>query len=177
MRSLLKDNRPVKLALWAAIITVAIALDQYTKYLAVTLLKPIGTYPLWEGVFHFTYVENRGAAFGMLSDKRWVFMILSTIAVLGIIIYLVVRCRQTPLFEGMMLAMIAAGGIGNMIDRIKVGFVVDFLDFTLINFAVFNVADSFVTVGAALMIVYLLVTEIKAAKKAPSQTTSQENQQ
>lgn len=174
MLSLREDNRPLKLVLWFALVAALVAVDQYTKHLAVTMLKPIGSYPLWEGVFHLTYVENTGAAFGILRDHRWVFMLLSTIAVVAILIYLIVRSKQTSLFEGIMLSLIAAGGIGNMIDRIKDGFVVDFLDFTLIDFAVFNVADSFVTVGAALMIIYLVATEMREAKNREQQTPSKE---
>lgn len=164
MRPLHENNRLLKLFVWAAVIAASVTLDQYTKRLAVEKLKPIGSYPLWEGVFHLTYVENTGAAFGILREHRWVFMLLSAIAVVGIIGYLVARCKQTSMFEGIMLSLIAAGGIGNMIDRLKDGFVVDFFDFTLINFAVFNVADSCVTVGAALMIAYLVASEIKESK-------------
>lgn len=164
MFSLQEDNRPLKLSLWAAIIAVMVALDQYTKYLAVAMLKPIGSYPLLKDVFHLTYVENTGAAFGILRDRRWIFMVLSAIAVIAIFVYLIVKCSQTPLFAGIALSLIAAGGIGNMIDRIKVGYVVDFFDFTLIDFAVFNVADSCVTVGSVLMIIYMIVSEIKAVK-------------
>ena len=173
MLSLHEDSRPLKLAVWAILTAALVALDQYTKHLAVEMLKPIGSYPLWEGVFHLTYVENTGAAFGILRGHRWVFMLLSGIAVAAIVIYLVVRCRQTPMFEGIMLSLIAAGGIGNMIDRLIDGFVVDFFDFTLINFAVFNVADSCVTVGAVLLIIYLIAAELKEAKSrkggAPSE--------
>lgn len=168
MRTLQRHYQPLKLLLWAAVITAAVGLDRYTKLLASALLKPIGSYPLWKDVFHLTYVENTGAAFGSFKDARWVFMVLSSIAVVVIIIYLVIKFRQTPVFMGIALSLIAAGGIGNMIDRIWVGYVVDFFDFTLIDFAVFNVADSCITVGASLMILYMLVMEIKQAKSHAS---------
>jgi signal peptidase II len=176
MFSLHEDNRPLKLALWAAVIAAAVALDQYTKYLAVAMLKPIGSYPLWQDVFHLTYVENTGAAFGILRDRRWIFMVLSAVAVVAIIVYLIVKSSQTPIFAGIALSLIAAGGIGNMIDRIKVGYVVDFFDFTLIDFAVFNVADSCVTVGSVLMILYMIATEIKAAKERETEMQADNKQ-
>lgn len=176
MFSLHEDNRPLRLALWTAVIAVAVALDQYTKYLAVAMLKPIGSYPLWQDVFHLTYVENTGAAFGILRDRRWIFMVLSAVAVVAIIVYLIVKGSQTPIFAGIALSLIAAGGIGNMIDRIKVGYVVDFFDFTLIDFAVFNVADSCVTVGSVLMILYMIVSEIKAAKERETEMQADNKQ-
>ncbi len=165
MTAVKKMSRAAKFTLWMMSIAAVVLLDQYTKQLVVKMLKPIGSYPLWKDVFHLTYAENTGAAFGILKDARWVFMVLSSIAIIGIIIYMIVESGRISAFAGTALAFIAGGGIGNMIDRIKVGYVVDFFDFTLINFAIFNVADSFVTIGAAMMILYLLVTEIKQAKK------------
>lgn len=156
----------MKPALWAAVIAAGVALDQYTKFLAANLLQPIGSYPLIKDVFHLTYVENTGAAFGMLRDYRWVFMILSSVAVVGILVFLIIKWAQTSMFPGVALSLIAAGGIGNMIDRIKFGYVVDFFDFTLIHFAVFNVADSCVTVGASILIIYMIASEIKQAKSS-----------
>ncbi len=171
-------NKPyLKRVLYGAIVLVGILLDQLTKALTVTHLKPISSYPLWEGVLHFTYVENRGAAFGMLSEHRWVFMIFSTIAILGLCVYLFLdrsylsdkredgSYPPLTLMTGASLAMIVSGGIGNMIDRIALGYVVDFIDFTLINFAVFNVADCFVTVGAVLLAVSLVLSMLFSGKK------------
>lgn len=166
-----------KRILFAAVIVLGVILDQLTKALTVAYLKPIHSYPLWEGVFHFTYVENRGAAFGMLAGSRWVFIVFSTVAILVLGVYLFWgrsyfsdkredgSYPAIPLFSGISLAMIVSGGIGNMIDRLALGYVVDFFDFTLINFAVFNVADIFVTVGACCLILSLLIPIVSAAKK------------
>ena len=137
------------------IILGSVELDQLTKLLAVQYLKPIGSYPLWQNVLHLTYVENRGAAFGMLSNHRWVFMIFSSVAIVGVSIYLFRFCREGKWVK-VALAMIVGGGIGNMIDRIALGYVVDFVDFTLIHFAVFNVADSFVSVGAVMLAIWFV---------------------
>ena len=159
-----------------AIIAGVIGLDQLTKWLAVVNLQGEPSFPLWSEVFHFTYAENTGMAFGMLKDHRWVFMVFSTIAIIGLAVYLF-RFRPESRWLQVSMAFIIGGGIGNMIDRVFLGYVVDFLDFTLINFAVFNVADSFVCIGAGMMIVYLvidLIREIKLekAKKAEEQNNA-----
>ena len=149
-----------------AIITGSVFLDQLTKWLAVVYLQGEPSFPLWRDVLHFTFVKNEGAAFGMLANHRWVFMIVSTVAILGLLIYLF-RFRPKSRYVQITLAMIIGGGIGNMIDRFALGYVIDFIDFTLINFAVFNVADSFVTVGAFMLMGYLrwdLIRDKKTSK-------------
>ncbi len=160
-----------------AVIAGVIGLDQLTKWLAVVCLQGQASFPLWKGVLHFTYVENTGMAFGMLKDHRWVFMVFSTIAIVALSVYLF-RFRPEGKWMQISMAMIIGGGIGNMIDRIFLGYVVDFIDFTLINFAVFNVADSFVCVGAGIMILCLvldLIKEIKAERAKKEAANSEEN--
>ena len=157
-----------------AIIAGVIGLDQLTKWLAVVYLQGEPSFPRWREVLHFTYTENTGMAFGMLKDHRWVFMVFSTVAIVALAIYLF-RFRPESRWLQVSLAFIIGGGIGNMIDRIILGYVIDFIDFTLINFAIFNVADSFVCIGAGMMIGYLvidLIREIKLekAKKAEAKT-------
>ncbi len=142
-----------------------VILDQLTKWLAVKFLMPVGTFPIIGDVLHLTYLENEGAAFGMLKDSRWVFLVISTIAIAGIIFYFVRFKPQNKLFQ-LSLAFILGGGIGNMIDRTLLGYVVDFIDFRLINFAIFNVADSFVCIGAVLLFIYVLFIEGKENKKS-----------
>ena len=161
--------------IWLAVIIVTVFLDQLTKYLTVLHLKPIDTLPIIEDVLHLTYVENTGAAFGMMKDARWVFMVTSTVAIIGILGYMIHRAyikkEKMPWMEALSLSLIVGGGIGNMIDRTMLGYVVDMIDCRFINFAVFNVADSFVCIGAGLMILYLIiltVKEYKAEKAAKS---------
>ena len=149
---------------WLAIIAVTVALDQITKYLTILYLKPLDTFPLLRDVLHLTYVENTGAAFGMMKDSRWVFMVTSTLAIVGILVYMFWK-RPTNKMLCLSLSLIVGGGIGNMIDRTALGYVVDMIDLRLINFAVFNVADSFVCVGAGLMILYLILDMIREAKE------------
>ncbi len=163
MRTLQKNRFTVKIIVLVSTLLVSVGLDQLTKWLAVTYLKPIRSYPLWENVFHLTYVQNRGAAFGMLSDNRWVFLILSTLGILAILAYLLWD-KELDFFAFTSLACVAGGGIGNMIDRVAYGYVVDFLDFTLIDFAVFNVADSFVCCGVVLFVIAFVRSMVKEEK-------------
>lgn len=159
-----KPRRLIDYVLYLSIILGGVGLDQLTKWLAATFLVRGGTTPLWEGVLHLTYVENRGAAFGMLKDAPWVFNSFSVIAIVALSLYLFLGHASGRLYE-ISVAMIISGGIGNMIDRTFLGYVVDFIDFRIINFAVFNGADSFVCVGAGLMIL-ALVREIIAESRA-----------
>jgi signal peptidase II len=117
-------------------------------------------------------VENRGAAFGLMKDSRWLFMTVSTIAILIFVAYLYLGHAENNLYA-VSLAMVISGGIGNMIDRMALGYVVDFIDFRLINFAVFNGADSFVCIGAGLLILALvkdLIAETKKSKASKAET-------
>ena len=136
------------------IMVAVVLLDQVTKWLAVGFLTKVETVPIIKNILHLTYLENEGAAFGMLKNNRWVFLIISTVAIIGLIIYLVKYPPKNKLFM-LGLSFICGGGIGNMIDRVLLGYVVDFIDFRAINFAIFNVADSFVCIGAALVLIYV----------------------
>ena len=157
----------MKRFLWLLPTLAVIGLDQLTKYLAVLYLKPINTHPIIEGVLHLTYVENRGAAFGMLKNHRWVFMLISTVAIIAVIAFMLAAYKKQYysriLFLG--LGLIAGGGIGNMIDRFLSGYVVDFIDFRLINFAVFNVADIFVCIGCAIVFLKIILDDIAESRK------------
>lgn len=151
---------------WTLIIIAAIFLDQITKWLTVINLDLGESFPLIQDVFHFTYVQNRGAAFGILKDHRWVFLVISSLAIVVMLIMLW-KSRKDSRLLCIALSMIIGGGIGNMIDRCILGYVIDFLDFTLINFAVFNVADSFVCIGVGLFILEIILElkkEIKDGK-------------
>ena len=159
----MKKLKAICYVIYTAVILGGIVIDQLSKLLAVKLLAPIGSVPIWSGVLHLTYVENRGAAFGMLADHRWVFMSISTVAITAIAIYLYSGKGTSKLFNSA-LALIVSGGIGNMIDRIALRYVVDFIDFALIDFAVFNIADSFVCIGAGMLVLSLVLDIIKEAK-------------
>lgn len=146
------------------IVAFGIVLDVLTKRLAVTHLKGNASFVLIPGVFQLTYAENPGAAFSSFSDKPWVFMTVSTVAILAITLYILYKTDLSPFFL-YSLAAVLSGGIGNMIERVSQGYVVDFFDFCLIDFAIFNVADCFVTVGAGCMILALVLEIVAEAKK------------
>lgn len=158
-----------------AIILVGVFLDQLSKWLVVKFLKPIGDLPLIQGVFHFTYSENPGAAFGMLKDDRWVFMTFSTVMILAMLIFLFYPKNGASRLFSAAMATVVAGGIGNMIDRIALEYVVDFLNFKLINFAIFNVADSFVCVGAGLMMLSVILEILEESKKKKEKQENKES--
>lgn len=139
------------------ITAVLVALDQGAKYLAVTHLAPVGNLPFLPGFINLTYVQNQGAAFGMLSGKRWFFVILTVAVAIAIIIAIQKLPRTKEHFwVRVALVLILSGAIGNLIDRAGKGYVVDFFEFAFIRFPVFNVADIFVVVGTALLAVMLL---------------------
>ena len=156
-----------KRLIYAIAIALIIGIDQLTKWLAVEFLMPIDTQPLIEGVLHLTYVENRGAAFGMLADQRWIFISVSTVTILILSVYLFLGKAENRLYEAG-ITVVIAGGIGNMIDRLALGYVIDFIDFRLINFAVFNGADSFVCVGAGILILALIIEIVKELRRERS---------
>ena len=147
---------------------LAVVIDQLTKYFALASLAPDGSIDVIRGVFRFTYVENRGAAFGSLSDSRWVFLISSTVLIVAIAVFVIARRPKNKLFL-ISLALVTGGGIGNMIDRLSRGFVVDFLDFCAFPQLwrwVFNAADVFVCVGAPIAVImyYKLYGDSKSGK-------------
>ncbi len=157
------------------VFVLGLAIDQLTKWLVVTYMSLYQSIPIIKDVIHLTYIRNRGAAFGMLSEHRWIFLVLSSVTIVAVGIYLFYTKNNSPLYL-VSLSMILSGGVGNMIDRIALGEVIDFIDFTLIDFAIFNGADSFVCVGAALFFLSVVSEEIKAekAKKAEAAVQKEE---
>lgn len=132
-----------------------VALDQLVKALVVARI-PVGqTVPALPGIFHLTQLHNTGAAFSMLEGGRWLFAAICIAGILVVVI-LIARKAITSKFEMWCLAAIFGGGIANLIDRIRLGYVVDMVEVEFMNFAVFNVADAFITCGAAALFVYLL---------------------
>jgi signal peptidase II len=148
------------------IVTVLVGIDQWTKYLAVANLRPIETIPIIKDVFHFTFVQNPGAAFGILRDQRW-FFILITVVILGVILYYYKTLpNQKPYtWVRVSLLLISSGAIGNFIDRVRQGYVIDFFDFRLIQWPVFNIADIYVVIGTILLSYLMLITFEKESKE------------
>ena len=161
---------------WLLIIAATVVIDQVTKAFAVHLLAPDGSVDVISGVFRFTYVENRGAAFGMLSEHRWAFMVISTLAIVALLIYLW-KFRPESTLACLAISFIIGGGIGNMIDRIALGYVVDFLDFCAFPNLwvwVFNVADAFVCVGGGMLMLWLVLSLISDFKKEKAEKKQKE---
>ena len=146
-----------------AVSLLLVGADQLIKRWAATALAQVGTIPLIEGVFHFTYAENRGAAFSIFSGRR-IFLIILVGAIVLAGIVLLISNKLRPACLNWTLAMIIAGGLGNLIDRIRLGYVIDYLDFCLIDFAIFNFADMLIVCGAILMAVIVLYTDWKKSR-------------
>lgn len=146
------------------VIAVLTAIDRFTKIIAVNNLKDGETFKFLFGSFQFRYVENTGAAFSSFSNNT---LILSVFTVLVIILCLFVLLtrRSKELFPNICLILIVSGGIGNVIDRIASGYVVDFIEPLFMNFAVFNFADCCITVGAFMLIGYEIYSLIREKKK------------
>ncbi|MBG9944913.1 signal peptidase II [Brevibacillus formosus] len=133
------------------IAAVIIALDQFTKYLVVKYMELGESIPLIADVFHLTSHRNMGAAFGILQNQRWFFIVITTVVVIGIVISLIRLGKKQPR-ASLALSLVLGGAVGNFIDRAMSGQVVDFLDFTLINFPIFNVADMAITIGVGILL-------------------------
>ena len=178
-------KKPKDYILYSVIIVVGIILDQLTKFLVTKYMTMYQSIPLIKGFLHITYTTNDGAAFGMMDGQRWVFIVVSTVAIIAFLAYLYLGHADNTLYA-VSLSMVISGGIGNMIDRLGFGFyinpktglgeVVDFIDFCGIWDAIFNGADSFVCVGAGLLILALVIDlkkeyDIETAKKAAAEVT------
>ena len=150
------------------VILAVIAADIATKYAVALNLAEGEAVDVLPGVVELTHTHNSGAAFSMLADHPWVFIVFSTVAIIGILAYLFVKRPESRLMS-VSLALIAGGGIGNMIERLAHGYVTDFINPTFVDFAVFNTADSCITVGCLLLIVWMIadtVNEARAKKSA-----------
>ncbi len=145
--------------------TLLIGLDQWTKYLALTQLKPVGNIEFIKGIMDFTFVENRGVAFGMFSGQRWFILLLTCAITLGLVYYYI-KLPRTAEYKLVRFSMVLifSGAIGNIIDRMRLGYVVDFFEFTFFEWPVFNMADIYVVVGVillSLLIIFVIKEEDK----------------
>lgn len=131
--------------------------DQFTKYIAVIHLKDQPAIPIINNVLELNYLENRGAAFGMLQNQK-IFFVFVAILILTVIGYVLCKTPEKKKYTilHVLLVMIASGALGNMIDRLRFEYVVDFISFVLINFPIFNVADIYVTVATIILVILLL---------------------
>ncbi|MCI5972772.1 MAG: signal peptidase II [Anaerococcus sp.] len=140
--------------IYLLIIILGLVIDRLTKIYAVNNLMER---TLDGKLINLTYLENRGAAFGILQDKRLIFIILTTAIVIYLLYYFLKNIKTSPMILNLSLAMIISGAIGNFYDRLIQGYVVDFIEFSFVRFPVFNVADILVTAGCTLMIIYIIL--------------------
>ena len=152
-----KGKRAVYIVVDLVVMAVLVFIDRYTKELAAARLKDADPFKLIQGVFELRYLENRGAAFGMLQNQRTLFICVGAVF-LVIIFFFLVRLPATKKYRllRLCLVMLGAGAIGNLYDRITLNYVIDFLYFIYIDFPIFNVADIYVTVSAALLVILFL---------------------
>ena len=139
----------------AVMILLIIAFDQITKYFAEVKLAGGKVVDFIPGVVQFRYARNTGMAFSMFSGARWFFVVLTVVVCVGVLWYMW-RDKCKPLWLYWSLGVVVAGGLGNLIDRVRFGYVVDFIEPIFVNFAVFNIADSAVTLGAISLVIYLV---------------------
>ena len=140
--------------LYAAVFLIYF-LDRLTKVLALTLLKPGESVPVIKNIFYLTLTSNTGAAFGMLKSIPWFFTGVTITVCVLICFFLALKFKELTRAERFSFAMVLAGALGNLVDRLRFGSVIDFLDFRV--WPVFNVADSFITIGTCLLAVTVIL--------------------
>lgn len=172
-------DRRVQMGIFVLCISLLLtALDQFIKYFVMQNLKPVGTVTVIRGLLSFSYMENTGAAFGLFQGKVW---LLSAVTVLAfcMIVFLLFTYRSHTALSYISSALVLAGGIGNFIDRIAYGFVVDFIHVHFFNY-IFNFADCCITVGAFLFVFHVLLTacrEKQENKAAKEETAAEETEE
>lgn len=156
------------------ICAVLVSADQIIKYFVVEYLQPIQYTDVLKDVLRFRYVENSGAVFGSFATHTVILTIVSII-LLGVTIYFLSTNKSKSKFINACLILMISGGIGNIIDRIRLGYVIDFIEPLFVNFAVFNFADCLITVGAFSLIIYLIVDLVRDTKKDKQNTQTVKN--
>jgi signal peptidase II len=166
-KCLKKEFLMVAIIISVVLMLVLVGLDQLSKYLIISNLELHESIEIIPGIFNFTYIQNRGAAFGSFDEHRWIFLILSTVMIAAILAFLFWKKPQDKLLLSSLI-LITGGGIGNMIDRVCLGYVIDFLDFCAFPnlwMWIFNVADACVCIGAGMLALWMILDTVKEAKK------------
>jgi signal peptidase II len=140
----------------ACVSFIVIGLDQYSKYLFSANMALGESFPVIENVFHFTLIHNRGVAFGLFNDTPYIPYILILVGI-SVMYFVIQSIRRLDMWQKVAAGMIIGGAIGNIIDRIRIGAVIDFLDFRI--WPIFNVADSAISIAAGIFIIHILFTK------------------
>ncbi len=150
-------NKKLRLCMDLIIIIALILFDQFTKKLAVAKLMEKPAFPLIKGVLEFDYLENRGVAFGMLQGQK-IFILIVGVVFIAVLMWFMLKMPMGKKFTWLhvVISFVIAGGIGNIIDRVSLGYVIDFISFVLIHFPIFNVADCYVVCGIIVMCIMIL---------------------
>lgn len=144
---------------------VIIGIDQWTKYLTVTHIPLHDVVEVIPGVLSWMYLQNSGAAWSILEGQMWFFYLI-TLVVVGIIIYYLQKYGKNSRLLSIALAFILAGAVGNFIDRLRIEYVVDMIRLEFIDFPIFNVADMSLSIGVALMLLYVVLDETDKKRKS-----------
>ena len=143
--------------LYSLFVLAIVAADQITKYLVVANIPLYTDVPLLPGVLGLTYVQNTGAAFSAFQGMQWLFAVIFLLFTAGVLWEYFKKPMGFSTFERWCIAAIYGGGLGNMIDRLRLGYVVDMLETQFMDFPVFNVADCFITCGCILLMIHLFL--------------------
>lgn len=138
------------------IIISIVLLDQISKYLAVRNIVINGNYKFFNGLLEFKFVKNYGAAFGILQERKWLFIVITIIVISVLMVYLIKYSAEIHMLNKIAISILIGGAIGNFIDRIRLGYVIDFIQVDIIksiNFPVFNIADIFIVIGTILLMI------------------------
>ena len=158
-----KSKNLFKTALPLIVAILVVILDQLSKLIVVNTMDLYESIKVIHGIINFTYVRNTGAAFSMFSDKTTILTIVTSALIVGCI-YVVIKDLFKSVLVNWALVLCIGGGVGNMVDRIRLNYVVDFIECKLFEFPVFNVADIAITIGAGLLCLYL-IKELLPTKK------------
>ena len=150
--------------MYEAIIAILIGLDQVIKHWALNSLKDMETVPVIKNIFNLTYVENRGAAFGLFENNQMIFVVVALIASIAGLYMLHSKKINSKICK-FSIVLIIAGALGNLIDRVRLDFVVDYFDFVFIWNYVFNLADCFIVVGTILLCIYVVLFDSNTKKQ------------
>lgn len=145
-------------------ITLLTLIDQITKILVSVFLKPVGSFEIMPGIFYLTYAENTGAVFGLLKNNRIPLIISSIVITIILAYHLINNCKNGDIIINFAISSIIGGALGNLIDRIRLGYVVDFFNISLIRYPIFNIADMLIVTGA-ITLVYMVISKKTSLNK------------